>query len=383
MNTFYKFALLCIGICFIHGCKSYKVHHITNNFDYNKIKSNGIIYYLPKTELVITLEVTKTTYTKGVYSQYSTKLLNISNPHNTSYSHYAVSNIYIEPKSLPDSNYMYFIEFPSKCRKKNSSLHLNFAEYGILSEINYTAYPTKKTKNQRIDSISFDNNEKNDNKQIIIYNLYEKTDTILEKILVDSNIIERKTFKTRTATKTEEQKAIETASIIMDLRDARIKLLTGESEVPYDAKTIRYMCEQLEHAEKQYLELFTGKINTSKQTYKFFINPQNCNEIIPICSFDVTNGINNTNMNNNINISFSPYTSIAINNKLLQQKTSSNSLFTKIPNCFKVDIQINNNILHSQIINIAQFSKAIALPTSQIKLKINETEGSLQKIHVK
>lgn len=383
MQTFFKIAFLIATLCSINACQTYKVHPITASTNYNEIKNNGIIYYLPKTELCITLEVTKTTYTKGIYSHYSHKLLNIDNPIDSSYSFYNISNIQISPKTLPDSNAMFFIELPSRYKKKNQPLILSLNKYGLLLQRNNLLNEENNTIRYRNDSIPFEKQEKLYNEQMLTSNLYEKTDTIIEKMYFDSTFVEKKIYKTKTVAKSEGQKATEAASIIIDLRDACTKLLIGDAEVPYDAKTIQYMYEQIKLLEKNYLELFTGTVTKKKLHYKYNINPVNSKYLYPICSFDKVFGINKIDAYHNIMLSFKPYSKSVINNSLLTKRKNNNILYCKVPNCFKMEITLNEQVLYEQNIYIAQFSDITALPIIGNIIKLNETDGTVQKIQIK
>jgi len=63
--------------------------------------------------------------------------------------------------------------------------------------------------------------------------VFEKVDTIIRKINVDTMTVERQYYKRTMIEKTPEQKAQEAADFITKIKDNRFTLISGTSEVNY------------------------------------------------------------------------------------------------------------------------------------------------------
>ena len=93
----------------------------------------------------------------------------------------------------------------------------------------------------------------------------EKRDSRFGKVSVQQNMIVAKTL---------EQKAAETAEMILDLRKQRLQIVTGDTDATYSGEAMGAAVAELTRLEKEYMTLFIGYSVTQTQTMNFDVIPQ-------------------------------------------------------------------------------------------------------------
>ncbi len=116
-------------------------------------------------------------------------------------------------------------------------------------------------------------------------NLYEKTDTIIRKVVVDTVTVEKMYFEKKWVEKSTEKKAVEAANMISKIRENRFNLITGYHEIAFDAGTMSYMDQELQRMEKEYLSLFTGIKIEKTLNFSFTVVPELTEDNAPIPVF--------------------------------------------------------------------------------------------------
>ena len=113
--------------------------------------------------------------------------------------------------------------------------------------------------------------------------VFEKVDTIIRKVNIDTMTLERQYLKRTMVEKSPEQKAKEAADFISKIKDNRFNLVTGFQEVNYNKETLEYMDTQLRMMEKEYMKLFTGISIHRPMTfsYSYTPNPNQVNVEVP------------------------------------------------------------------------------------------------------
>ena len=93
----------------------------------------------------------------------------------------------------------------------------------------------------------------------------EKKAAVYNKVSVQQNMIVAKTL---------EQKAAETAEMIVNLRQQRLQIVTGDTDATYSGEAMGAAIEELTRLEKEYMTLFLGYTETQVQTMNFDVIPQ-------------------------------------------------------------------------------------------------------------
>jgi len=258
-------------------------------------KNSGTFYFLPKTELTVEIFISKTEYLKGPYAGFANKYLGLNNVITENSAKYKVSGINVVSMDVTDAGQVYFIEKPYKAFRVLKSLKYNGFIHRLISD-----------KPDYADSSNFStyiNNNKSESvyPEIFRYyadaNMFMRVDTIIEKVKLDTQFIEKKVVKSSMIEKTIEQKAKETADYIIKLRENKYNLIAGTGEVNYQKESLEYMFTQLETMESEYMKLFTGITVEKTLVYRFIVTPEDGDSIVHynICHFSPLTGISRQN----------------------------------------------------------------------------------------
>lgn len=352
---------LFIILIFIFSCKSPKIIHINKN----KIIQNelGNLYVLPKTSFYVEIEVVKTEYNKGPYSLYAQKYLGLTNIINSNSSIYKINNINLTTYPILDSSQFYLI---SNLHKAHKTL-INLSKLNvILMSINDTnTNPQISTylENSKIESVYPDIF-----KLYADNNLYERIDTIIEKIRIDTILVEKMIFKPSILEKTIEQKAKETADFITKIRENKYDVLRGSSEINYSKEAIEYMYSNLNELANEYIKLFTGITITKTFKYKYIIIPDSIDAKYIITNFSENIGMSDekTDNSNEITLELSPVVSLSVLNNyyksILNSKKIPKGIIIRKPLITNVSIHFKTVELYDKNIPINQFGVLMIEP---------------------
>ena len=219
-------------------------------------------------------------------------------------------------------------------------------------------------------------------------NLYEKADTVIRKVVVDTVTVEKKYLDKKWVEKSTEQKAVEAANMVTKLRENRINLLTGYQEVAFDAGTMAYMDKQLKTLEDEYLSLFIGI--TVKKTLHFTLTvlPDLEHEFssIPVFVFSERSGIKDINapggekINLKIELSDPLESLMSINNEREKSYKGDRGFSYRIPVMAKVSMEVNNDLKSIGVFPIAQFGSVTYLPPTISSVQFFPETGGIKNV---
>ncbi len=296
MNRIAVCVLFLLMLPFTHLMGQINVVRIDDNAV--PLSREGIIYSLPRTVVRIEVTIERTENYKGPYADFANRYLGLKNVIASNSIDYRISGINISTYPEPDPEQYYFIEFGEKSSREAGDDMLALSStgvfLGVLPEIGDSAEALlRMTKSEE----SLADPDKDAFGELFRYSadmsVFEKIDTIIRKINIDTMTIERQVLKRTMVEKTPEQKAREAADFISKIKENRFNLISGFQEVSYNKETLEYMDVQLKSMEKEYLKLFTG-ISVRKvlhYTYKYIPTSNQINTEIPVFKFSRSRGI--------------------------------------------------------------------------------------------
>lgn len=92
-----------------------------------------------------------------------------------------------------------------------------------------------------------------------------KTESAYNKVAVQQNMVVEKSL---------EQKAAETAEMILKLRQQRLQIVTGDTDATYSGEAMGAAIEEISRLEKEYMTLFVGYSDFQTQKMRFDVVPQ-------------------------------------------------------------------------------------------------------------
>lgn len=385
--------LYCATLLFcIASCKpTYNVLHVSNDAS---SKEQGVFYYLPKTTLVIDVEITKTNYIPGPYAAYAEQFLGYTGIQQKS-SLYEIRNIIITDVAEPDENQLYFVE----TEKKFSSL-FEMEENGLLRNVNVATSKEEKLElKQEKDSQKNEGFEKQ--KLLNLINIREKLDTVYQRqILEDSVVVEKRSINRILVKNSLEQSAREAATKITEIRASKYALISFNEDIAFESGTLTTMLKELDDLENEYFKLFLGYTETEKITHRFYYKPDINNVgYQPLFKFNSNVGVTDSlklmmetvYIVQTVNKTTQGINYFNLNNKKLYDKNKKNEnvdeggMAYRIPETATFKIIWNNKTLATANIQVAQFGTVLRLPKynlNTLKLSYDVPSGYIKSLEI-
>ncbi len=357
------------------------VIHVSSSTDLSG--KNGLLYALPKTAIKVDVKVRKTENKKGPYAEYAAKYLDLDNVILNDYSNYEIVGVELSSFAVPDPANYYFVELSEKALKEGKSMLLSLSQSGLIlgldnslgsSEVKEMIAKNKGSSDAYDDLFSY----------FAETNLYEKTDTIIRKVVVDTAVIIKKYFEHRWIEKSSEAKALEAANMISKIRENRFNLLTGYQEVPYEGSALMYMDKELQKMEKDYLSLFTGITFEEDFSYSFTVIPNANNESGKIAIFNFSNrtGVGDPSGGGGEKV----YLEInkSSDTKALEGKVGGagerQGFFYRIPERAGIKVMVNKDYVVQKVFYVNQFGVVSSLPANTTAIQFHEETGNIKTI---
>lgn len=221
-----------------------------------------LTYSLPSTVIMIDVEAIQERFYAGPYAKYAEKYLGIKSrmkDENT----IQLTRVRMTPLVEPDQSRRYSVDV-----KKNVSE----ATLMKLASGGFVVFADAKHGDQTVwrfpieEKGDFSGKGVSSNLTSSSTTLYRKDDSesAYNRIAVQQDMVIEKTI---------EQKAAETAAMILKLRKQRLQIVTGDTDATYSGEAMGAAIDELKRLENEYLTLFTGYSERQPQQMSFEIIP--------------------------------------------------------------------------------------------------------------
>lgn len=314
----------------------------------------GVVYYLPRTELQVKVTVTKSTYIPGEFCQYADRYLRLQNISSQQKETWAIQSIVVTPFGVPNPELAYSI----KLKDKSVASQVDLTTDGIIRAINTTLPKEEETiqpspkKKERINPRSF----------------------MTEEMLMATSSIKMAEL---------------VAKEIYNIRESKNTLVKGQADyMPKDGDALQIMLNNLNTQEKALTEMFSGYTETTDHEYTFVINPENDIDKETICRFSQKLGILKVNdlAGAPIYISITQKSPLPPADEESKKKKKLNGIIYNIPGKAEVIVQSTDKLYFDEEISFAQFGETEVLVNNLFNKKVNTrvifnpTTGGIIKI---
>ena len=226
------------------------------------VPSGAVIYSLPRTTIVVTVEAEHNVFTAGPYAQYAEKYLGYK-ARQTSSSSCKIVSINMAPYVEADPAERYAVNLSDKVAS-------NFVQLCSQGLIVMSDSYTGKESLWRFDSPAgaeqFIGRDPEGNLAGATATLYRvvKTETGFEKVGVKQSQVVEKSL---------EKKAEEAARSIFNLREKRTQIITGDTDATFSGEALQAAISEIDRLESEYMSLFYGVTETSLQKISFDVIP--------------------------------------------------------------------------------------------------------------
>lgn len=293
-------------------------------------KSNnfGITYSLPKTSLVVNVEVTQVTCEAGPYYKYAEKYLGVKDAVTENKVYYELGKVNLINKGIPDPDNTYIVEFKAGTVAPYACL----TEDGLLCSINAEYTP----ENRPEDTI--------DPAQVSSSGLTNASVFSEELLMAGSTAREAEVA----------------ARQIYRIRESRLNILTGEADnIPPDGEAMKLVIQQLEEQEKALTSLFTGNLVKETTYYDIDIIPYDNMEREVLFRFSNLLGILPADDLGGIpvylNLKATDRAAILDPKEAEKKERSLKGVVYNIPGKASVEILMNKSTLYKGEVQIVQF----------------------------
>jgi hypothetical protein len=355
---------------------------------------DGIFYSLPRTVVKIEVKIDRIENYKGPYADFALRFLGLKNVVAANSIDYNISDISISTYPEPDPDQYYFVELGDKISKSEKAGMLSLSDAGVIlgtlpestdtpGSFSGSAKPAEMTAEADKDAFG----------ELFKYSadvsVFEKVDTIIRKINIDTMTVERQYYKRTMVEKSPEQKAKEAADFISKIKDNRFNLISGIQEVNYNKETLEYMDDQLNRMEKEYLKLFTG-ISVHKSvtfSYKYIPVPNQINTEIPIFKFLRSKGVIDLDEPGGkvvtIRIQRVGNTNTVANYLKKAEKESKVQGFSyRIPELARVSVKLDENTQEETQCLVSQLGVVTNLPAGKWKVQFHKETGGIKGLEI-
>jgi hypothetical protein len=386
------FVLLFMAAMLPGGFTQINVFHIDNNTPV--AGKEGVFYSLPRTVIKIDVTIDRIENYKGPYSEYALKYLGLKNVVMANSVEYKITDMKVTTSQQPDPDQYYFLELGGSMSKGDKASLLTFSESGLIlgtiPERTDSIVKEVKITNREVPELA---TEKDVFPEVFKYsadvNFFEKVDTIIRKVNIDTMTLERQYLKRTVVEKSPEQKAKEASDYIVKIKDNRFNLISGFQEVNYNKETLEYMDTQLKQMEKEYLKLFTG-ISLHKTLNFSFVytpSPNQVNTEVPIFKYMKSKGMMELDEPGGkivtIKVQRSGTTSAVANYlKRAEESGKSHGFFYRIPELARVTVKVDENLTEETQCLVSQLGIVSFLPASKWRVQFFRETGGIKGIRL-
>ena len=303
----------------------------------------GVVYFLPKTQIEVKATVTKVTYTPGELCQYANRYLRINDISSTPSEYWEIKSIEVNTIGIPDANKAYSI----KLKDKMATSKVELTENGIIKAINTTSnIPSAQAK----PSGSSSSNQSE---------FVDPRNFMTEEILLASS---------------NNKMAELVAREIYNIRESKNSLTRGQADyMPQDGAALKLMLNNLEEQEKALTEMFSGFTEQVEKTFTFYLEPEKVITDQIICRFSKKLGVlkENDMAGQPIYLNVTNDSPIPPANEEAKAKKKLEGVIYNIPGKGKVTIKGLGKTYYSKDLPITQFGETEVLTNNLFNKKVN------------
>lgn len=213
------------------------------------------VYSLPKTSLSLEVETVIETFHAGPYAEYAKKYLGIDARHEDSSSSRIVK-VVMTPRVEADMSARFSAAVPASALGSFTSQGLVCVSGDVAASSSTWRFPSA----MRTD---FSDRGVTSNHAVESTKLYKTDEEGMVSEITQSVLVE----------KTPDRRAAEAAEMIFKLRNTRIQIITGDTDMTYSGQAMGDAVAEMKRLEKEYLSLFVGYTDVQTQVYNVEVVP--------------------------------------------------------------------------------------------------------------
>jgi len=333
--------------------------------DVNSLKEGTIVYGLPRTVFTVVAEMERVIEKPGPYAQYAADMLGLTNAVKTETELWTIKGMTVAMHEELDPSEFYVIESNTlfqtnvlSLKKSGLILDLNPGEFFLNGKPSDMRAP--ESEDMAFNDLGSDE-----------YFRVQR-DTAFRRVNVDTAFIRIPYIVEKKKVLSADQLAEKAARRLMEIRDGKHMILTGETNVfPQNDAAIN----EMNRIEKEYTELFTGKIwkETIRYSYQIIPDKEMSGKPVTLFRFSELTGPLSDKGDTGVPviISFTPEQklkdlTIVTKPEIAKDAPQYDKLFYRVPDVVNIRISSENEELYNTRKLIYQFGEVIQLPANYI-----------------
>jgi hypothetical protein len=369
MKTTIRLSLSVMAAFLILSCSSGRKlaeqKNITPFFDSAAVREGSIVYGLPRTVLTVDIEAERIIEIPGPYAQFAGDLLGLNNAIKNKSESWKIQSLTIKTHDELDPSEFYVIG--SNTGFQTNALALK--KEGLILDLNPALYSSRADRHVNRDTgiAQFTNVDLGSDEYYLT-----QSDTAYRRINVDSTFVRIPYVVEKRKRLSNDQLAEKAAKRLMEMRDGKHLILTGEANVfPQNEAAII----EMNRLEKEYTELFTGKTlkEIRKFSYQIIPDKKMVGKTNILFQFSASTGPASGEINNGIpvTVEFMPEQktkSLTVINRTRSGSTGPvyDKLYYRVPDVVNVKIIMGPELLFNSRRLIYQFGEVIQLPENYV-----------------
>lgn len=327
------------------------------------LSEGSVVYGLPRTVFTVRVKMERTVEIPGPYADYAADLLGLTNAIKSDREYWSIVGVTVNSHEEIDPSELYVLETNGAM----STNVLSLKDEGLVLDLNPESNTSTKgmSMDTEIDANRFMSYDLGSDEYYIT-----QVDTAYRKINIDSTFINVPYVVEKKKQLSVAQLAEKAAKRLIDIREGKIMILTGEAEVfPQSDAAIK----ELTQLEEDYTELFIGKrfTETRYYTYSFIPDKDMSGKPETLFNFSELTGISEgkTTTGSPVQISLVPekkLQDVTILNRNSSSSASANNVYYRIPDVVNVKVLLDGDQLYSSRKLIYQFGEMVQLPSNYI-----------------
>jgi hypothetical protein len=356
MKTIARLSLLLMSIFIAYSCMSNKKLAESKRIilplsETGTITEGSLVYGLPRTVFTVQVDMERTLEIPGPYARYADDLLGLNDAILNESESWSIKEITVRAHDELDPSEFYVIESNNLFQTNVLALK----KEGLILDLNPGIFYPDESQVGGSDEY-----------------FQAQSDTAYRRVNVDSTFIRIPYIVEKKKKLTIDQLAEKAARRLMEMRDGKHLILTGEANVfPQNEAALN----EMNRLEKEYTELFSGKTLKDIRTFSYQITPEKNMVGKPVILFqfsELTGPVNSTNKGGiPVMAEFVPEHKTKdltiINKKKTEQEASKfDKLYYRVPDVVNMKISLGPEILFNSRRLIYQFGTIIQLPANYI-----------------
>ncbi|MBO7589329.1 MAG: DUF4831 family protein [Bacteroidaceae bacterium] len=330
---------------------------------------DAVSYWLPRTDIVLTVHTRQTLFTPGEFSRYAERYLRLNDVRDKAEETWEITGITLSTKGTPDKGQLYTLTFKGNRPRP----YIELTDDCILSCVN-----TQTVKETPMSVTVIPATEPAPKKSAQAY--------MTEEIIMSGSVAKMAEL---------------TAKEIYSIRESRNTIIRGQADnLPTDGESVKFFIEELDLQEEALLTLFNGQTQVREESFTIEISPEE--PVSKLIAFRFSSKLGVLPMDN---LAGEPvWIDISSNNlfpgtdnvqkrksdrksSMIGKKDSNQFLYCRIPGRAAVKVYNNREVFLTGEVPLAQFgsvevvSSKIMGRQSDTRITFNTTTGAVKSIN--